>query len=148
MRAWLVRADGGRKLEEFREAGYIGIRGGNAEAAVDEDLGVASDEDISTAVAARDLDGSYARQLRAIVHEMSAGDRVVVPGPTQGVAPVVLVGEIISDYVYRSDADDLRHARSVRWSKTVPRKRLPAETWRGRLVAVSEIDPRWVSGLA
>jgi predicted Mrr-cat superfamily restriction endonuclease len=115
---------------------------------VDEDLSGASDEDIAAAVAERELDGSYTRQLRAIVHEMSAGDRVVVPGPTRGADPIVLVGEIGSDYVYRSDAADLRHTRTVRWLKTVPREVLPAETWRGRLAAVSEIDPREVPDIA
>jgi predicted Mrr-cat superfamily restriction endonuclease len=144
MRAWLIRADGGRKLEEFRERSYIAIRGGNGDAAVDEDLSVASDEDISAAVAQRELGASYTRQLRAFVHEMSPGDRVVVPGPPGGADPVVLVGEISSDYLYRPDVADLRHTRRVRWIGTVPRDRLPAEVWPGRVAAVSELDPRWL----
>jgi predicted Mrr-cat superfamily restriction endonuclease len=144
MRAWLVRADGGKKLEDFRERSYVGIRGGDGETAVDEDLSVASDADISASVAARELGASYTRQLRAFVHEMSPGDLVVVPGPTRGTDPVVLVGRISSDYVYRPDADDLRHARAVRWLAAVPRERLPGEIWPGRRAAVSELDPRWI----
>jgi predicted Mrr-cat superfamily restriction endonuclease len=147
MRAWLVRAESGGKLEDFRERGYIGIRGGNGDAAVDEDLSVASDEDISAAVAERELPGSYTRQLRAVVREMSPGDRVVVPGPRREADPVVLVGEISSDYAYRADADDLRHTRKVRWLDTEARDRLPAELWPGRVAAISEIDPRWVRDL-
>jgi predicted Mrr-cat superfamily restriction endonuclease len=147
MPAWLIRADGGRKLEHFRAQGFVGIRGGSEDAVVDEDLSGTSDQEISAAVAERGLDDSYNRQLRAFVREMSPGDRVVVPGPTREADPVVLVGEIRSDYVYRADADDLRHTRAVEWFGTVPRERLPREVRRGRLSAVNELDPRWVQDL-
>jgi predicted Mrr-cat superfamily restriction endonuclease len=147
MRAWLIRADGGRKLEDFRDQGFVGIRGGNDDAVVDEDLSISGEEEISAAVAERGLGGSYTRQLRAFVREMSPGDRVVVPGPTREADPVVLVGEICSNYVYRADADDLRHTRAVQWLGTVPREQLPEEVWPGRISGVSELDPRWVRDL-
>jgi predicted Mrr-cat superfamily restriction endonuclease len=148
MRAWLVRADGGRSLDDFRDDNYVGIRGGSATATVEQDLSALNDEQISAAVAECGLPGSYTRQLRAFVGEMSPGDRVLVPGPIRAAQPVVLIGEICSDYVYRADATDLRHTRTVQWLGTVPRAHLPEEVWPGRVSAVSELDPRWVQHLA
>jgi predicted Mrr-cat superfamily restriction endonuclease len=148
MQAWLVRADGGQRLEHFRTDNFVGIRGGDATATVEQDLSALDDEQISAAVAKYGLAGSYTRQLRAFVREMSRGDRVVVPGPVRAAEPIVLIGEIRSDYVYRADATDLRHTRAVQWLGTVPRDRLPAEVWPGRVSAVNELDPRWLRDLA
>jgi 2-keto-3-deoxy-galactonokinase len=67
VRAWLVRADGGRSLEDFRSDNFVGIRGGNTTATVEQDLSALGDERISAAVAECGLAGSYTRQLRAFV---------------------------------------------------------------------------------
>jgi predicted Mrr-cat superfamily restriction endonuclease len=140
VRAWLVRAEDGARLDEFEQQGFVGIRGGDGRAAVTDDLGVADEAGIKDAVDEEGLGSAYTRQLRAVVLAMKPGDRVVVPGPRDWTTPVVLVGEISSDYLYRPD-DDLRHAREVRWVGRIPRAALPAEIWPGAVSAVTELDP-------
>jgi predicted Mrr-cat superfamily restriction endonuclease len=143
VRAWLVRAEGGARFDEFEQQGFVGIRGGDGRAAVTDDLSVADEAEIKDAVAAAGLGGAYTRQLRAIVLAMQPADRVVVPGPRDSTTPVVLVGEIASDYVYRPD-DDLRHGREVRWVGRIPRGALPADIWPGTVSAVTELDPNLI----
>jgi hypothetical protein len=82
MRAWLVRADGGRKLEEFRERSYTAIRGGVGDAAVDEVLGGERREPGPSAlVATSDGRATEVTVCRVTPRRGSRAAPIVVPAP-------------------------------------------------------------------
>jgi predicted Mrr-cat superfamily restriction endonuclease len=144
VRAWLVRSEDGTGLETFEAEGFVGIRGGAAEPqVVDEDLSGADEQTIAGLVAQAGLRGHYTGMLRRIATDMEVGDLVVSPGPRDDDEPVVAVGRVASDYVFRGSSP-MRHRREVRWERRVPRSAFPTGFWSGKRAALSEIDPRAV----
>lgn len=104
--AWVVRG-GAEDVEAMRRGAFLGVRPAGEEGAV-------------APVGTSSRNTKRRRQMVAFVHEVTVGDRVVVPhGST------LLVGEVTGDYLWRPEAPrGLHHTRPVRWVGEVGRSDL------------------------
>jgi len=113
---WVVRADGGRYSEDFRNKGFVGI--GWAEMG---DLTRVSDMDQLRHLVEMEYRGSpqsigqAAGMMWNFAKEFAIDDIVLAPDPSRG---TVLIGRIIGAYEYKPSWDDTcryLHRRAVEW---------------------------------
>lgn len=140
MHGWLVRAVGGRWFDQFLEAGFVAIRGGDETSWVVSDLSGAEEPDIRRYVSDLGLHGNYARMLTDMVLRMRIGDEVAVPSGSEPDS-VIAIGRLDSDYEFLGAAQRLPHSRRVEWTEKVARSSVPGDFWKGRLAAVTSYAP-------
>jgi len=61
---------------------------------------------------------NHVGQVWRFLHEIQRGDLVVLPLKTQS---AVAIAEVIEDYEYKVITSNIKHIRSVKWIKTLPR---------------------------
>ncbi|MCQ9182893.1 CBS domain-containing protein [Streptomyces sp. IBSBF 2953] len=143
MRAWVVRAgENGEREHKALEEGVL-LVGWHGLGDLTE---VRTREDIKAAVAAAYPDegpytvGNWTGQLYRFVHDIQAGDHVVLPLRSGRVA----VGRVSGGYEYHGDApDSSRHARRVEWLvKDVDRQSIQPDLQNsmGSLLTVFELS--------
>lgn len=142
---WMVRGDGGRLYEDFRERQAAGI-GWN-------ELGAKAAKGMTRkelAAILREVDPhakpgtivAGASQVWRFINEMAIGDAVVTYSPPNR---TYLVGIVTGDATHRPEwaADDMAMARAVNWTHEVERDDLsePARNSLGSTLTVFQVPP-------
>jgi len=140
---WVVRANGGRYSEDFRNNGFVGI--GWAEMG---DLTRISDVDQLRHLVETEYQGSPQSVGQAtgmmwnFAKEFVDGDIVLAPDPSLG---TVLIGRIIGPYEYKPSWDDAcryLHRRAVKWLAEAERAdvREPLKSSLGSMLTVFNVS--------
>jgi len=140
---WVVRANGGRYSEDFRNNGFVGI--GWAEMG---DLTRISDMDQLRHLVETEYRGSPQSVGQAtgmmwnFTKGFAIGDIVLAPDPSLG---TVLIGRIIGPYEYKPSWDDAcryLHRRAVKWLAEVERAnvREPLRSSLGSMLTVFNVS--------
>lgn len=125
---WMVRAEGGSYVEDFKEKGVVAISFPN----IDKFDGI-TDRNVAAKVSqAANLDWTKRKaarsgsQLYRYMHEMKVNDRVVTYDPSQR---LYHVGTVVGEHVFdKGIIPELPSSRKVKWEGTVSRDLLSVGT--------------------
>ena len=127
---WMVRGDGGRLYEDFRERQVAAIGWAELGSKVSKGMTRRQLIELNAEINPQAKQGaivSGASQVWRFINEMQAGDAVVTYSPSNR---TYLVGTINGESIFRPEwaDDDMALARAVRWSNEVERDALSDQT--------------------